>query len=153
MPFLKATFKTISYIPSFPLSTGIAAYTGMDLALVQPPLPSGHEEEAKILVGTKDWCSVIPLEWSKKCSLGWWDMRQGESTYEEGRLKGVGEEQALLGTGGGLAGNDGSGSRVENEQEEDGEQSFENFWPGIGRWQLGVVMEDATIEFPVGERW
>ncbi|PKS09644.1 hypothetical protein jhhlp_004263 [Lomentospora prolificans] len=29
----------------------------------------------------------------------------------------------------------------------------ENFWPGIGRWHLGIRMEDATIEFGEGRYW
>lgn len=30
---------------------------------------------------------------------------------------------------------------------------FENFWPGMGRWQLGIRMDDAKIEIPEGEFW
>jgi hypothetical protein len=33
------------------------------------------------------------------------------------------------------------------------EGEFENWWPGIGRWRLGMKMEDATIEFPEGKHW
>ena len=29
----------------------------------------------------------------------------------------------------------------------------DNFWPGIGRWHLGLRMEDATIEFGEGRYW
>lgn len=113
----------------------------MDLALVQPPLPVGKGENSRILAGTEDegWCKVEPAEWSKKCRVGWWDLKQ------EG--DGDGEGQALLGGEG--EGGEGEGGEGEGE---DGER-FENWWPGNGRWHLGVMMEDATIEFPVGERW
>ncbi|KAK7733679.1 hypothetical protein SLS53_008146 [Cytospora paraplurivora] len=30
---------------------------------------------------------------------------------------------------------------------------FENFWPGLGRWQLGVRMDDTDFELPEGEYW
>lgn len=120
----------------------------MDLSLVQSPLPAGEGEDARVLCETEEegWCKVLPLEWCKKCSVGWWDMRQ-----EKGREGGDGEEQALLGNENERE----SGSIMGVEEEEGGgqEERFENFWPGIGRWQFGVVMEDAVIEFPAGERW
>ncbi|CAG9974988.1 unnamed protein product [Clonostachys byssicola] len=31
--------------------------------------------------------------------------------------------------------------------------SNENFWPGLGRWQLGFVMENSDINFPEGAHW
>lgn len=31
--------------------------------------------------------------------------------------------------------------------------SFENFWPGMKRWQLGVRMDDADLDIPEGEYW
>lgn len=30
---------------------------------------------------------------------------------------------------------------------------FENFWPGLGRWQLGVRMDDAAVLIPEGRYW
>lgn len=30
---------------------------------------------------------------------------------------------------------------------------FENFWPGLKRWHLGVRMDDADIDFPDGRYW
>lgn len=30
---------------------------------------------------------------------------------------------------------------------------FENFWPGMKRWHLGVRMDDAEIDFPEGRYW
>lgn len=30
---------------------------------------------------------------------------------------------------------------------------FDNFWPGLGRWHLGVRMDNATIDVPEGEFW
>lgn len=129
-PFFSAIYKPISYAPSFPLSTSAAKYVGLDLTLVQPPLPDGTASSQKELVGTQQWCEVMPLEWSRKTSLGWWDLKAGEAT----------EEDALLG-GDRSTGSGGSGT------------GYENWWPGIGRWRIGLMMEDAVIGFPEGERW
>ena len=129
-PFFSAIYKPISYAPSFPLSTAAARYVGLDLTLVQPPLPDGTSSSEKELVGTEQWCEVMPLEWSRKTSLGWWDLKAGVAT----------EEDALLG-GDRSTGSGGSGT------------GYENWWPGIGRWRIGLMMEDAVIGFPEGERW
>lgn len=29
----------------------------------------------------------------------------------------------------------------------------ENFWPGLGRWVMGIKMEDVDIDFPEGVHW
>ncbi|PVH79951.1 hypothetical protein DL98DRAFT_549382 [Cadophora sp. DSE1049] len=126
--FFSAIYKPIAYAPSFPLSTAAAKYVGLDLTLVQPPLPDGTNLSEAELVGTKQWCEVMPLEWSRKTSLGWWDLKNGEAT----------EEDALLGR---------NGVVVEDET------VYENWWPGFGRWRIGLMMEDATIGFPEGKRW
>ncbi|KAH7381124.1 hypothetical protein BKA64DRAFT_584236 [Cadophora sp. MPI-SDFR-AT-0126] len=129
-PLFSATYKPISYAPSFPVSTTAARYVGLDLTLVQPPLPNGTDSSTKELVGTEQWCEVMPLEWSRKTSLGWWDLKRGEAT----------EDDALLGgNGNGTVGGD--------------EMGYQNWWPGFGRWRVGLMMEDATIEFPEGKRW
>ncbi len=48
-PFFTTTFQPISYIPTFPCSTTVSKYVGLDLGIVQPPLPTGEGPE---LVGT-----------------------------------------------------------------------------------------------------
>ena len=126
-PFFAATFKPIPYVPSFPASTGIAKYIGLDLDLVQPPLPEGKGAEGE-LPGTDRWCKITPYQSSRKVSLGWWDMKQGAS-----------EEDALLNSEGNSSGT----KPVENE----------NWWPGSGRWKIGMIMEDAEVRFPEGKYW
>ncbi|KAH6707940.1 hypothetical protein BKA61DRAFT_558607 [Leptodontidium sp. MPI-SDFR-AT-0119] len=127
-PFFTAVYMPIGYAPSFPLSTAAAKYVGVDLTLVQPPLPSDINSSGVELVGTEQWCSVMPHEWSSKASLGWWDLKRGEAT----------EEDALLHTG------------RDTEEQETG---HENWWPGLSRWRIGLMMEDATINFPEGKHW
>ncbi|KAE9368088.1 hypothetical protein N431DRAFT_548320 [Stipitochalara longipes BDJ] len=125
--FFTTTFKPISYLPSFPCSTSISKYVGLDLGLVQPPLPEGKGPE---LVGTHQWCKIAPVESSKKSSLGWFDLRQSH--------EGSGEQEPLL--------RGQERSRLKEDQ-------YENFWPGLGGWRIGVKMEDAIIDFPEGQHW
>lgn len=30
---------------------------------------------------------------------------------------------------------------------------FENFWPGLGRWQIAVRMDNAVVDIGEGEYW
>lgn len=112
-PLFKASFKTIPFIPSFPMSTSWAKYVGLDLSLVQPPVPQGVSEE---IVGTNQWCKSIITQYSSRMHLGWFNISQRDEHGDSGAL-------------------------------------FENFWPGLGQWQLGVKMDNAAIEVPEGEYW
>ncbi|KAL1858860.1 hypothetical protein Daus18300_009858 [Diaporthe australafricana] len=42
-----------------------------------------------------------------------------------------------------------------SQRDDDGKLTglFENFWPGMGRWQLGVKMDNADLDIPEGEYW
>ncbi|MCJ1471384.1 hypothetical protein MMC13_000023 [Lambiella insularis] len=82
-PFFEATFKPMGYLPRFLLSSKVARWVGVDLRLVQPPLPQGKGGEG-VLVGTRRWCAVEPRLGSRKACLGWWDLRQEEREGEEG---------------------------------------------------------------------
>ena len=130
--FFSAIFKPIPYIPSISASTSIAKYVGLDLHLVQPPLPSGESANAE-LPGTDRWCKIMPFEYSPKTSLGWWDLKQGSATESDPLLENS-EAQSPAGA-------------------EDTAPKHQNWWPGIGRWRIGLIMENAEIEFPEGEYW
>ena len=122
----------IPYLPYFHFSTRIASYVGLDLSLVQPPLPEGKGKEGE-LPGTKRWCKLLPVEYSKRVSLGWWDLRQKDVARKS---------------------TDGGESVVEGEPDLEGTYSvFENWWPGLRRWTIGMKMEDATIEFGGEVHW
>ncbi|CAI0642771.1 unnamed protein product [Colletotrichum noveboracense] len=114
-PLFQGTFKPVAYVPSFPLSLNLLSYVGLDATLVQPPLPEGSGSQGE-LPGTDRWCSVAPGQYSKKASLGWFDIRQAD---EKGNI--VGEH--------------------------------ENFWPGLGRWQVGIKMENSDVTFAVPKYW
>jgi hypothetical protein len=113
----------------------MAKYLGMDLHIVQPPLPEGKGSLDE-LPGTDKWCKVLPLEYSKRASLGWWDLRQ-----DVGKEENMTERDSLLANGDGERGGQQVGT------------GFENWWPGFGRWRMGIKLEDATISFPEGEYW
>ncbi|KAK6842037.1 hypothetical protein PG987_002897 [Apiospora arundinis] len=108
-PFFQATIQPLKWAPSFPLSSDLFKYIGIDASLVQPPLPTGNGSQ-KELPGTERWSKVVPGQKSRKACLAWVDMSQ------------KGEKEVPR-------------------------AGFENFWPGMGRWQLGLKMEDADIEF------
>ncbi|CAG8957389.1 hypothetical protein HYFRA_00010815 [Hymenoscyphus fraxineus] len=126
LPFFSATYKDTPYFPSFPSSTETASYFGLDLNLVQPPLPEGRGALGE-LPGTDQWCKLLPVITSPKTSIGWWDMKGGDANQEDSLLEREGNEATSAG--------------------------FENWWPGIGRWRFGMKMEDATILFGVPETW
>ncbi|PWI71341.1 hypothetical protein PCL_11435 [Purpureocillium lilacinum] len=109
LPFFQATFKPVSYVPSFPFATRWANYFGFETTLAMPPVPQGEGSQGE-LPSTDVWCKVIPLQYSRTTRAGWFDMSMRD---EKGEL--IGE--------------------------------YENFWPGMGRWQLGVKMENAELSF------
>ncbi|KAK7229558.1 hypothetical protein V2G26_001728 [Clonostachys chloroleuca] len=115
-PFFQASFKPTSYLPSFPLSFKVLNSIGIiNTTLVHPPLPAGSGSQGE-LPGTDRWCAVSPNLWSRKTSLGWFDIRQGDAQDSIGPTN-------------------------------------DNFWPGLGRWQLGYVMNDCEVDFPDGKYW
>lgn len=124
-PYFSATFAPIQYLPSFPFTSKIAPYVGLDITLVQPPLPEGMSSYGE-LPGTNKWCGISPYQYSNKTSIGWWDMRQNET------LKSMA-----------------AGCKGKNDKE----HTYENWWPGAGRWRIGMVMENEEIEFPEGRYW
>lgn len=78
-------------------------------------------------MGTDKWHRITPYEFSWRASLGWWDLKQGHATEEDPLLATPDDREVI--------------------------ESPENFWPGVGRWRIGMLMENAIIEFPEGEEW
>jgi len=137
-PFFSAVFKPSQYIPNFPLSWGFAAYVGIDVTLVQPPLPKGNGSQGE-LPGTEKWCKILPVQYSYKASIGWWDLKKSTAPRDSGEE--LTEEDGLL------ANRDGTMNDAASHL------TFADWSPDIARWSLGVKMEDATIVFDVGTHW
>ncbi|KAF2808914.1 uncharacterized protein BDZ99DRAFT_488751 [Mytilinidion resinicola] len=47
----------------------------------------------------------------------------------------------------------GTGDDTGNDYNAAGNEVYPNFWPELPRWNIGVEMERATVEFPVPETW
>ena len=122
--FFTATYSPVSYLPYFPFSTSVGKYMGIDFNLVQPPLPAGKGSLGE-LPGTGKWCKLLPIEYTKKACVGWFDLRQQEKGADVKVADGESEQEEVAGA----------------------YSPFENWWPGIRRWNMGLKMEEATIEF------
>ncbi|XXH02503.1 hypothetical protein Hte_008879 [Hypoxylon texense] len=130
--FFQAAFQPIRWAPSFPLSLSWLKYVGIDSSLVQPPLPDGRQGDSRAgeeLVGTSRWCKIQPGMSTRKATLGWIDMSQ--------------HDRSEANDDGGGNGNSGRGS----------DSKYDNFWPGMRRWNVAIKMENADIDFGEGLHW
>ncbi len=84
--------------------------------------------------GTDKWCKILPVEYSKDASIGWWDLRKSTAP------SGSGEEEL---TGNGAVTAEDSASHL----------TFADWSPGIAKWSLGLKMENATVVFDAGTHW
>jgi hypothetical protein len=126
-PFFTANILPIRWLPPFPCSFALAPYVGIDTHIVQPPLPQGGSPE---LGGTDDWKKSQPLLSSRKTRLVWIDMRQPPS--KSGTASGGDDEEDAL---------------LQRKPKD------ENWWPGIGRWHIGLWFEDAKLDLGEPETW
>ena len=126
-PFFTATIQPMNYVPSFPFSSTWIGYLGLSTHILQPPLPAG--DPADLVVKTEGWRRSYPSIRCSKAKLVWFDMRQpgeGQKTNCQGQSEG----DALLANTG-----------------------PENWWPGLGRWNLGLYLPDSTLELGEPEVW
>ena len=106
------------------MSISWLSYLGILSSILQPPLPEG--DPADVVVGTKDWKRSYPTLYNKRTKLVWIDMKQADQDH-----------------GNGVAADGSEGSTTLLKQDGKG---YENWWPGMRRWNLGVVFQDATLE-------
>lgn len=123
-PFFSASIHPISYLPAFPMSSTWLSYLGISTYILQPPLPEGDPSE--VVVGSEDWKRSNPILKTKRAKMVWIDMKQSD----EGR-KGVRAAVAQ-----------GEGATLLTKHEE----VYENWWPGMRRWHLGMILEDAILK-------
>jgi hypothetical protein len=74
-PFFQATFKTMRFVPGFPLSLSLAKWVGLDTRIAHPPLPAGEGSLGE-LPGTGRWCRMEPRMAARRAHIGWMDMQQ-----------------------------------------------------------------------------
>lgn len=137
-PFFTTTLQPLAYLPrsySFPFNSTWATYFGFGSHLLQPPLPSGDTLEE---CGTDKWVKAKPTLRSKTTRMVWWDMRQppSEAGSERNEGRGSTENDTLLAAD--------PMSRPPNDRNE-------NWWPGLGRWRIGLWLDDAVLELGEAE--
>ena len=123
-PFFSATIHPINYLPAFPISSTWLSYLGISTYILQPPLPEG--EPSDLVVGTNDWKRSNPILKSERAKMVWIDMKQPDEGRRNGEAA-VGQEE---------------GNALLDKKR----KGYENWWPGMRRWQLGVICENATLE-------
>lgn len=137
-PFFSAIFQAVPYSPCVPLSMNWMKYFRLDISLVQPPLSRGNGRQGET-PSTDKWCKILPLITSKKARVGWWDVKQDQRTRYDAT-----EQDPLLSVNHVSAGETLAEGMYSTE---------ENWWPGLGRYRLGVSLEDADVVFGEGEFW
>ncbi|KAL2021371.1 hypothetical protein VTK56DRAFT_7236 [Thermocarpiscus australiensis] len=77
-PFFQCIISPVRYFPSsLPMSTALLSKLGMDLTIVQPPLPEGKAASEGELPGTEEWAALAGYRQSaRKGCLAWVDLRQ-----------------------------------------------------------------------------
>jgi hypothetical protein len=91
IPFFTATFQPFTWFPSFPFSTQITPYLGLDPTLVQPPLPASKAEGEEFICGTDKWARILPTLECGKSKLAWVSVEQPAENSENE------EERAIAG--------------------------------------------------------
>ena len=90
-PFLVVQLKPVRWFPSVPFSTKIMPYLGLDVHLVQPPLPASGQAGEEELTGSKGWLKSLLYLYSPNASPVWVDVQQpadaGNASDDDGATK------------------------------------------------------------------
>ena len=105
------------------MSSSWLSYLGISTYILQPPLPEG--DPADVVVGTKDWKRLYPILTSRRAKMVWIDMKQPDEKTNEAAISHE-QDDALL--------------KMKSK-------GYDNWWPGMKRWHLGMICEDATLKF------
>lgn len=121
-PWFQATWK-LDLLGGLPFSTDLYKILGVNTTLAQPPLPQKESHYGE-LPGTNHWAATIPGQASKRASLGFLDLRQGDGDVVEG------QDTNIV-----------------------GDEYYPNFWPGLLPLHPALKLENATITFSDPEIW
>jgi len=123
-PFFSMTFAPTLPV-SIPFTTDVFGWLGMQAAtLGHPPVPAGQGAYDE-LPGTDFWAHTVFGLKGSRASLGVMDLRQ------------TGDTDEVAGTGRNAV----------------GDEVFDNFWPGLPRWNAALKLDDATVSFSDPETW
>ncbi|KAI9705816.1 MAG: hypothetical protein M1836_005222 [Candelina mexicana] len=118
-PFFTANLKPFRWFPAVPFSTKACPWLGLNVHLVQPPLPASSKAGEEILCGTDHWMKLLPYMATNKARLMWVDVNGRK------RREGAdGESQALL-----------------------NEKGNKGWFPDMKPWQIGLWLEEVTLIF------
>lgn len=122
-PFFSMTFKPTLPV-QIPFTTDVFGWLGMQAAtLGHPPLPQGKGVYDE-LAGTDFWAHTVFGLKGSRASVGVMDLKQGNE--------------------------DEVGSTGRNAV---GDENYDNFWPGLPRWNVALKLNNATISFSDPETW
>ncbi|KAF2104078.1 hypothetical protein NA57DRAFT_70289 [Rhizodiscina lignyota] len=138
-PFFSVDLSMVRYLPSFPFSTNIAKYFGVEMCMAQPPLPSGvkspkllrSDEDPTPLCGTSEWRFAIPEVWGK-ASLCW--VNQTVPSKQTPNSAGQ--------TSDGAEANETDRLLPQTDSENSGVG-----WPSYRPWPVGLWIEEGKINF------
>ncbi|SPN98634.1 uncharacterized protein DNG_01679 [Cephalotrichum gorgonifer] len=70
-PFFRAVYKPLRFVPHLPLTTSIAKFVGIDMAVVQPPVPEGRGSQGELAGSDRGrWCGFTPMISSRATGFG-----------------------------------------------------------------------------------
>ena len=121
-PFFSATLQPLRWAPAMPFTTKIMPYSGLDVHLVQPPLPASRDPDEDGETSSEGWLKCLPDLYSPRARGMWVDLHQGGGA--SATTKPV-ETTALLGNA-----------------------DLDQWWPKTNPWRLGLWLEQATLTFP-----
>ncbi|KAI9779112.1 MAG: hypothetical protein M1816_003756 [Peltula sp. TS41687] len=75
-PFLTVRLQRMRWVPSFPFSTKLSPYLGLEPALVQPRLEASRKPGQEELTASEGWSRFAPWMYSPKVSLAWADVKR-----------------------------------------------------------------------------
>ncbi|KAM7184704.1 hypothetical protein V8F20_012105 [Naviculisporaceae sp. PSN 640] len=150
VPFFQCTLQTVKYIPSFPFrSTWLRPFGyGLDMTLVQPPVPDATSKTNEgELAGSAAYKPDNPNDNANTNGQNGGEGNDGRWVMVDDFYQ-ASDKTSLVWV------DMRQHEQIETQRSaEDAEKDEENFWPGMGKWIIGVKLEDGVIELGAGKTW